>query len=270
MKKIQCAISQCLLGDNVRYDGRSKLNAFINDELSTTFDWLPVCPEVGIGLGVPRPPIHLIQIAQKIHAVHVHNENNDLTDSLQQFGQSLQEKLKMVDAFILKARSPSCGLGSTPVQSESFLSNGIFAEQIKKQFPYLPLIDEEMIEDQKSRVQFFIHLYYYRKWKRVATKNYHEQDLFFKQSAMIWSLKSGESISTLLSLTRKQREETFFSILKRYLSLNGWLNNMQVATGKNDSLLFKKTEKQLMSLLKNEFPSAESLSVIDELMLDHF
>jgi len=155
MKKLRCAISQCLLGEKVRYDGREKLNTFITQELSQTIDWLPVCPEVEIGLSVPRSPIHLINSGKGIRAVFVHNESHDMTEALQDHAHSMQEKLLNVDGYIFKARSPSCGIGTVSVRGEKLLSNGIFVEEVKKIFPELPLIDEEQITVEKTRNQFF-------------------------------------------------------------------------------------------------------------------
>ncbi len=162
MKKLQCAISQCLLGEKVRYDGREKLNTFITQELSRNIDWLPICPEVEIGLPVPRPPIHLINSEIGIRAVFVQDESHDLTETLRGHASSMQEKLLNVDGYIFKARSPSCGVRTVPVQGEKFLTNGIFVEAVKKLLPCLPLIDEEQIADKNLRVQFFESMLSYR------------------------------------------------------------------------------------------------------------
>jgi len=162
MKKLRCAISQCLLGEKVRYDGREKLNTFITQELSQKLDWLAVCPEVEIGLFVPRPPIQLIDSEKGIRAVFVHDESHDFTDALQDHAHRMQEKLLNVDGYILKARSPSCGIGTVPVQGEKLLTNGIFVEEVKKILPDLPLIDEEQIVDKNLRDQFFRTMLSYR------------------------------------------------------------------------------------------------------------
>ena len=162
MEKYVCAISQCLLGDNVRYDGRSKANRFILEELSKTVSWLPICPEVEIGLGVPRPPIHLIRQLGEVKVVHVHDPTIDVTDTLQQHAISMAEKLKNVDGYILKARSPSCGLNSTAIEGESDVSNGIFVSAVKELLPELPMIDEELITVSEQRNAFFKAMQTYR------------------------------------------------------------------------------------------------------------
>ena len=155
MKKPRCAISRCLLGDNVRYDGKDKANDIVNRELSLYFEWFAICPEVEIGMPVPRPPMHLINRRAEIHAVHIHDEQNDFTDALRQHAHQLRIQLANVAGYIVKSRSPSCGLGSVPIVGVERLGSGVFIETVAALFPRLPIIDEEGLTDEGKRSEFF-------------------------------------------------------------------------------------------------------------------
>ena len=155
MKKPRCAISRCLLGDNVRYDGKHKANDIVNRELSLYFEWFPICPEVEIGMPVPRPPMHLIKQQAQIHAVHIHDEQNDFTEALRRHAHHLRKQLANVAGYIVKSRSPSCGLHSVPIAGEARLGSGVFIETVEALFPRLPIIDEEGLTDEAQRSQFF-------------------------------------------------------------------------------------------------------------------
>jgi uncharacterized protein YbbK (DUF523 family) len=120
----------------VRYDGQTKANALLIDFFSAAADIIPVCPEVGASLGTPRPPVQLINSAAGIRALGTNDSSLDVTRPLQQFSQHFSDSvLPKLHGIILKSRSPSCGLGTTPVQYSPNLSlpgNGIFADAMLK------------------------------------------------------------------------------------------------------------------------------------------
>ena len=82
IKKIPIGISSCLLGELVRFDGSHKRDAYINGTLTHYFDFRPCCPEVAIGLGIPRPTIHLVKMNNEIRCVGVKDPELDVTDRL--------------------------------------------------------------------------------------------------------------------------------------------------------------------------------------------
>lgn len=150
--RIRIGTSACLIGQAVRYDGRHKAQALILDTLADRADLIPFCPEVAAGLGVPRPPVQLVAEEQGARARGVTNPQLDVTDALHQ---SAADFCKGVEAqglsgFILKSRSPSCGLGSTPLHSEDGTEilgyvDGLFAEQLRVAAPWLPCVEEEWL-----------------------------------------------------------------------------------------------------------------------------
>lgn len=159
------AISSCLIGEPVRYDGGHKRHACITDQLSKHFDWFPVCPEVAIGMGVPRPPIQLVEKNGRVHALGVDDRALDVTDALQDFAQQSLGPLSDVSGYIFKSRSPSCGLTDTDLfdarQRVTGKTAGIFAASIQALLPDLPMIDETCLDDPAARDAFIQQVKHY-------------------------------------------------------------------------------------------------------------
>jgi uncharacterized protein YbbK (DUF523 family) len=101
LNKINIGISSCLLGEEVRYNGGHKLSRLCVNTLADFFDYKPVCPEVGIGLGIPRKAIHLIGDAEAPRAVNASDENIDVTDQLKEFAEQTIPSLNNICGYIL-------------------------------------------------------------------------------------------------------------------------------------------------------------------------
>lgn len=148
-KKIKVGISACLLGLKYRYDGTSKTNYEIIEALKDKVDFIPVCPEVESGLPIPRPPMRL-ESSPKGCRMKVIENGDDVTESVAEWAETKLEQLEAreLTAFILKARSPSCGLRSARLFSSSgkCLSEkeqGIFARKLRKKFPDMFIFEDE-------------------------------------------------------------------------------------------------------------------------------
>ncbi len=162
------AISSCLLGEKVRYDGKHKRDDCIEQYLSSRVDWKPVCPEVGAGLGVPRPPVQLVGEKGRPVALGVENANLDVTDALLHYAREMLQELQGVSGYIFKSRSPSCGLTDTPLFStdghDKGFTSGIYARVITTALPDLPVIDEQRLRYMHSRELFIQQVLAY--WQR--------------------------------------------------------------------------------------------------------
>jgi uncharacterized protein YbbK (DUF523 family) len=110
-QKIRLGVSACLLGQTVRYDGGHKRDPFLIDTLGPFVEWVPVCPEVEIGLGVPRDTIRLVGDAAAPRLV-VEKTGEDLTARMRRYARSRVTELQSLalDGYVLKRGSPSCGL----------------------------------------------------------------------------------------------------------------------------------------------------------------
>ncbi len=159
------AVSSCLLGEPVRYDGAHKRNACVVDLLATCFDTFPVCPEVAIGMGMPRPPIQLVKQGDSVHALGVDDRTIDVTRRLQQYGQQVSGQLLDISGYIFKSHSPSCGLNDSDLfDVERTLigkTSGLFSTMIRDLLPDLPVIDEIALQDSTVREVFVQQVYDY-------------------------------------------------------------------------------------------------------------
>ena len=149
-------ISRCLLGDRVRYDGGDKHEPSLIDALAAHVEWVPVCPELEVGMGVPREPIQLLTAGDgsRVRLVGV-DSGADWTDRMQLW---TAEKIAALQAlglsgFVLKSRSPSCGPRDVPVRG-GHPSPGMFAQVLMTAMPNLPVDDEEGLRDPEARAAF--------------------------------------------------------------------------------------------------------------------
>src|SRR6266545_4616598 len=114
--KLRLGVSACLLGQEVRWDGAHKRDALIVDVLGRSVQWVPVCPEVEVGMGVPREPIRLEGDPAAPRLVG-ERSGNDHTGEMLRFSEARVRELERLDldGWVTKSGSPSCGLGGVPV-----------------------------------------------------------------------------------------------------------------------------------------------------------
>lgn len=153
--KPRVGVSACLLGERVRYDGGHKLQVPLVEAFRDQVEWVPLCPEVEIGLGVPREAIQLEAAPQGVRLISVESRR-DLTQTMRDWAARRLGALAQagLDGYIFKARSPSCGLGSTPVVGRPEVRDGLFTEVLRARLPDLPVADEEEVSDPESRSRF--------------------------------------------------------------------------------------------------------------------
>jgi uncharacterized protein YbbK (DUF523 family) len=160
-------ISRCLLGDEVRYDGGHKREPLIVESLGRDVEWVPVCPEVEAGMGVPREPINLLRVAEDVRLVGVET-GRDWTERMRAWATQRMTELASLNlsGFVLKARSPSCGPRDVPIRSnEPEAGAGLFAATLMAVMPDLPIEDEERLRDTDAREQFLARV---RRYARRA------------------------------------------------------------------------------------------------------
>lgn len=171
MQKIKLGISSCLLGQPVRYDGGDKYDANIHESLGRDFELISICPEMAIGLGVPRPPIQLVQVGEMIRALGVEDSSVDVTDALHAYGKAMADELASLSGYIFKARSPSCGLRDAEIHNESGAVSGrvsgAFAYSLLNKLPLLPAENEERLLDAKRRDNFLVRIHIYHRWQQM-------------------------------------------------------------------------------------------------------
>lgn len=175
MNKIPIGISSCLLGQEVRYDGGHKHNDYLVSTLGEYFDYRPFCPEMSIGLGVPREPVHLVQNNGRLRAVEIKNPALDITDRLTACADQQRPWLEHICGYILKKDSPSCGMervkvypaGAPAGEQPRRNGSGIYARRLMEDFPHLPLEEEGRLCDPVLRENFEQRVFVYQRWQEL-------------------------------------------------------------------------------------------------------
>lgn len=207
------AVSACLLGLRVRYDGKQKQNAFVCRQLQNWCNLEAICPEVEIGMGVPRPAIQLIDIAGEIKAVGVAQAGLDVTQQLNRFGCKTAQQLSDFDGYVFKARSPSCGVASTPIKCSDGRRKkaaGLFAAQIMKQWPLLPVVEESKLQTLAQQTNFLQRLMAYQLWRSFVAvdpdwsnlRQFHQANRF---DLMAHGLRGWRSLHAWLLVRRDKK-----------------------------------------------------------------
>jgi len=165
---IPIGISSCLLGNEVRYDGSHRWNKLITDSLGRYFQFVPFCPEVAIGMGVPRPPIQLVQFGEEVRAQGVRDKSMDVTEKLRAYGKESVRHMENLRGYLFKKGSPSCGVERVKLyhQNGNPVSNsaGLFAQEIMLAKPEMPVEEEGRLMDPVLRENFIERVFIYDRW----------------------------------------------------------------------------------------------------------
>jgi len=179
---IRLGVSSCLLGAEVRYDGGHKRDSYLTEVLDKWFEWVPVCPELEIGLGVPRSPIQLVKNEPTPRLVEPVS-SDDLTERMESFaGRRLAEIEELgLDGFILKSRSPSCGLEGVDVfdADRSSIKDGvgIFARILAEKWPGLPVAEEAWFGDDRRFRDFIERVLRNHRQRTLSRRDLHPRHL---------------------------------------------------------------------------------------------
>ncbi|OOZ42278.1 hypothetical protein BOW53_00075 [Solemya pervernicosa gill symbiont] len=172
--RITLGISACLLGEKVRYDGHHKYNGYIVETLGAHFDLSPFCPEVAAGLGVPRPTIRLVGKPATPQAVGTLDPNLNVTNKLERLGRRTAREMKSISGYILKARSPSCGMERVSVYPPKgpVVKKGVgrFAAKLMESNALLPIEEEGRLNDPELRDNFIERVFAYQRWQQLNSR----------------------------------------------------------------------------------------------------
>ena len=176
-RRLRIGVSACLLGQEVRYNGGHKRDAFLTDLFGRYVEWVPVCPEVEIGLGTPRPPIRLERQGEDPLRLVMPETGEDLTDRMRSYAERRVEALAQLDlaGYVLKKDSPSCGMErvkiySGPVPAKD--GRGLFAETLMQLLPDLPVEEEGRLNDPPLRESFITRVFVHDRWREQNRKGW--------------------------------------------------------------------------------------------------
>lgn len=188
---VRIGISACLLGQKVRFDGGHKRDAFLVETFGRYVEWVPVCPEVEMGLDTPRDAMRLQIEGGEIRLI-TPKTGIDHTEQMRTFADHRLAELaaERLCGYILKKDSPSCGMERVRLyaghDSPSRSGRGLFAAALMQQFPHLPVEEEGRLNDPRLRENFISRVFAYQRWRqltekplsRAALMNFHAQHKF--------------------------------------------------------------------------------------------
>lgn len=169
---IRIGISACLLGHEVRYDGNHKRDAFLTETFGPYVQWVVVCPEVELGLGIPREPIRLVDHGDGPRMVGTRS-GTDHTPAMQSYAAKRVRALAPEDlcGYVLKKNSPSCGMERVKIYRDqgmpSAKGQGVFAAVLMQAFPLLPVEEEGRLSDPRLRDNFVERVFAYRRLRTL-------------------------------------------------------------------------------------------------------
>lgn len=179
MVRPRVGISRCLLGDAVRYDGGHKLDTVLIEVLGRHVEWVPVCPEVEVGMGTPREPIELVAASggvrsseHRVRLVGVQS-GRDWTDEMDRWRRERVAELgeANLSGFVLKSKSPSCGIDHVPLRADEGIvraGRGLFAQALFEAMPHLPIEDEQRLHDARLCDAFLERVFAYERTHRTT------------------------------------------------------------------------------------------------------
>ncbi|NKZ02336.1 DUF1722 domain-containing protein [Actinomadura latina] len=178
-------MSSCLLGEPVRYNGGHSRDRFLTGPLASHVDWVPVCPEIEIGLGAPRPTLHLRSDGRIVSK----DQTRDHTDAMAALAGDRLPGLAGIDGYVFKSRSPSCGLLSLPRyasgrpgertdgQPVDRQGRGAFAALVTDALPDLPAEEDGRLRDPVLREHFVERIFAHARLRELFSGDWRPRDL---------------------------------------------------------------------------------------------
>ena len=267
MIKIPIGVSQCLLGDKVRYDGGHKRSLFLTEVLVDLVEFRAVCPEVAIGLGVPRKPIRLVLENGETRVLGVENPELDVTEALLAQAEIAVKQMPDICGYVFMQNSPSCGVFGM----KRYLPNGYsidrqgrgaYAKRFIELMPLLPVEEAGRLMDVGLRENFLTRVFAYHDFKtQIApaptAKNLIEFYSRYKYQVMAHHVPSyfaiGRYLANLAGRDIQQTSAEFFQLfmdaLKHHATRKGNTNAMMHLRGYLKNILNTRDKQELSQLI---------------------
>jgi uncharacterized protein YbgA (DUF1722 family)/uncharacterized protein YbbK (DUF523 family) len=214
-------VSKCLEFDHCRYNG-DMISSPIVAKLKEYVDFLPVCAEVEIGLGIPRSPVRII-IEDGEHRLVQPTSGKDVTEDMKAFCTNFLDSVGQVDGFILKFRSPSCGLKDVKVYPSVNKSgavektSGYFGAEVLKRYPFLPIEDEGRLRNDRIKEHFMTKLFLFAAFRKVkAEGDMNSLVRFHTENKYLLMAYSQAELRKLGSIVANKEKRSFKELVSDY------------------------------------------------------
>jgi uncharacterized protein YbgA (DUF1722 family)/uncharacterized protein YbbK (DUF523 family) len=217
--RIRIGVSSCLLGEEVRFDGGHKRDQYVTEILGRYVDWVPVCPELEMGLGVPREALRLVGNPDAPRLLTV-KTGVDHTEGMLAWARERVAALREMDldGYILKSKSPSCGMERVRVYTEAGMPSrsgpGLFARALTEAMPLLVVEEEGRLNDPRLRENFVARVFSHHRWRQLTRTRVRPADLvaFHARHKFLLMAHSEPHLRQLGRLVARARAE----LLPRY------------------------------------------------------
>jgi uncharacterized protein YbgA (DUF1722 family)/uncharacterized protein YbbK (DUF523 family) len=267
MTPLRIGISSCLLGDEVRFDGGHKRDAFLTDILAPFVEWVRVCPEVEIGLGIPRETLRLVNVGGDARMITTRT-GIDHTDTMRAYARRRTDELASAGlrGYVLKKDSPSCGMERVKVYDGAAAPTrtgiGTYAAILKERFPALPIEEEGRLVDAVLRENFIERVFAYDRLRALFDGPWTQNGLIAFHTAHKLALLShsttayqalGRLVAGGTALSRddlqRQYETTFMSTLARPATTKRHTNVLQHMAGHLKDRIDDGSKQELVSCI---------------------
>ena len=267
---IKLGISTCLLGEKVRYDGGHKLDRFLTDTLGQYVKYVPVCPEVECGMGIPREALRLVGDPDSPRLITIRTRQ-DYTDQMVRWARKRVIALEEEDlcGFVFKGKSPSSGMERVKVYNEKGMpikkGRGIFASTFMKHFPRIPVEEDGRLHDPKIRENFIERIFALKRWRLL----FHERrrlgnlvDYHTREKLLILS-HSEKHYRTMGKLVAKGRDFPIKELYNQYERLLLESLTLKTTPKKNINVL-----QHILGYFKKQLTTDEKQEVLE--ILDRY
>jgi uncharacterized protein YbgA (DUF1722 family)/uncharacterized protein YbbK (DUF523 family) len=223
--KPRLVVSKCIEFDFCRYNSQI-IRSEIVSSLKPHVEFLPICPEMEIGLGVPRDPIRIIEKQHK-KVLFQPNTNRDVSKEMQQFAEQFLIPLEHIDGFLLKSQSPSCGTRDVKIYPAAANAAairrdaGFFGEQVLRRFPFFAVEDEMRLLNPYIREHYLTKIFTFARFRQVKTLGSLQPLLQFhtenKLLLMGYSQKELKILGIILANQEKQALAQVFADYETHL-----------------------------------------------------
>lgn len=269
MEKIPIGISTCLLGENVRYNGGHALDRFLRDTLGKYVHYVPVCPEVECGFGIPRETFRLVGDPKQPRLVTSHTDV-DHTDRMEAWARKRVAELEIEDicGFIFKSDSPSSGMERVKVYDDKGVPRkigvGVFARVFMEHFPLTPAEEDGRLHDPLLRENFIERIFTYRRYREVVEEEKHIGNLveFHTRNKLLLMAHSPKHLQQMGHLVAHAKQLSKKEFIAEYEKLLMEAMSRKSSTAKNTNVLH-----HIMGYFKKNLSTDEKrelLEVVDE------
>jgi uncharacterized protein YbgA (DUF1722 family)/uncharacterized protein YbbK (DUF523 family) len=266
---IRIGVSACLLGEKVRFDGGHKRDPYLVESFGRYVEWVPVCPEVELGLGTPRETLRLVRISSDIRMI-MPKTGTDHTEAMRAYAARRVRELakENLSGYILKKDSPSCGMERVRVFDARGVpaksGRGLFAEALLQHFPNLPVEEEGRLTDPRLRENFIARVFAFARLRSRFSGHWKVGDLVAFHTAhklllMAHSPHAYQSLGRLVAEARAllraelqhRYEAEFMGALREMATTKRHTNVLQHMAGYFSKQLDSDSRQELQSLLQD-------------------